>query len=49
VPAIHDKIDSYLAADLHNDLSDEERHELHMHLVECANCRRLHQETNIMS
>ncbi len=26
MPAIHDKIDSYLAADLHNDLSDEERH-----------------------
>jgi len=49
VPAIHDKIDSYLAADLHNDLSDEERHELHMHLVECANCRRLHQETKIMN
>jgi len=49
MPAIHDKIDSYLAADLHNDLSDEERHELHMHLVECANCRRLHQETRIMN
>src|SRR6266487_4618070 len=49
MPAIHDKIDSYLAADLHNDLSDEERHELHMHLVECANCRRLHQETKIMN
>ena len=49
MPAIHDKIDSYLAADLHNDLSDGERHELHMHLVECANCRRLHQETKIMN
>ncbi len=49
MPTIHDKIDSYLAADLYNDLSDEERHELHTHLVECANCRRLHQETKIMN
>src|SRR5438093_1569316 len=49
MPTIHDKIDNYLAADLHNELSDEERHELHTHLVECADCRRLHQETKIMN
>ena len=33
---IHDEIDNYLAADLHNELSKEERNALHMHLVDCA-------------
>ena len=46
---IHDDIDSYLAADLHNELSDEERNALHTHLVECADCRKIHQETKIMN
>jgi hypothetical protein len=49
MPTIHDKIDNYLASDLHNELSDEERHGLHAHLIECADCRRLHQETKIMN
>ena len=46
---IHDDIDNYLAADLHSELSDEERNALHGHLVECADCRRIHQETKTMS
>jgi hypothetical protein len=46
---IHDEIDNYLAADLHSDLSDEEQNALHTHLVECADCRKLHQETKVMS
>jgi hypothetical protein len=46
---IHDEIDSYLAADLHNELSAEERNAFHTHLVECASCRKLHQETKIMN
>ena len=45
---IHDEIDNYLAADLHSDLSDEEQNALHVHLVECARCRRAHQESKIM-
>ena len=46
---VHDDIDSYLAADLHHELSAEERNALHSHLVECASCRKLHQETKIMN
>ena len=45
---IHDEIDNYLAADLHNELSADERSALHTHLVECADCRKLHLETKIM-
>ena len=46
---IHDEIDNYLAADIHGQLSDDERNALHRHLVECATCRRLHQENKIMN
>jgi hypothetical protein len=46
---IHDEIDNYLAADLHSDLSDKEQNALHTHLVECADCRKLHQETKVMN
>jgi hypothetical protein len=46
---IHDEIDNYLAADLHNELSEDERSALHSHLVECAGCRKIHQETKIMN
>jgi hypothetical protein len=45
---IHDEIESYLVADLHNELSEQERHALHTHLVECAACRQFHQENKIM-
>jgi hypothetical protein len=46
---IHDNIDNFLAADLHGDLSENERSALHTHLVECAACRKAHQETRIMN
>jgi hypothetical protein len=46
---IHDHIDGLVAADLHSELSDEERNALHTHLVECADCRKIHQETKIMN
>jgi hypothetical protein len=46
---IHDKIDNYLAADLHGELSAAERDELHTHLVDCPDCRKLHQETKLMN
>jgi hypothetical protein len=46
---IHDDIDSYLAADLHHELSEADRNELHTHLVECAACRQLHRENKIMN
>jgi hypothetical protein len=48
MPTIHDQIDDYLAADLHNQLSTEEREKLHRHLTECPDCRKLHQEMKIM-
>jgi uncharacterized protein DUF4349 len=46
---IHDDIDSYLAADLHNELSEQEERALHTHLIECAACREVHQESKIMN
>jgi anti-sigma factor RsiW len=46
---IHDEIDNWLAADVHDQLSDEERQALGNHLVECAACRKLHQENKIMN
>jgi hypothetical protein len=46
---IHDNIDNFLAADLHSELSDEERNALHSHLVDCADCRKIHQETKAMN
>jgi hypothetical protein len=46
---IHDNIDEFLAADLHNELSNEERNALHIHLVECVDCRHAHQETKVMN
>jgi hypothetical protein len=46
---IHEEIDTWLAADLHGELSDTERGALHTHLVDCAACRRTHQETKAMN
>jgi hypothetical protein len=48
MPTIHDQIDEVLAAAVHNELSDEERRALHVHLVECAECRALHKEEQLM-
>ena len=46
---IHEDIEQYLAADLHDELSETERNALHTHLVECADCRKIHQETKNMN
>jgi Domain of unknown function (DUF4349)/Putative zinc-finger len=46
---VHNEIDNWLAADLHGELSADERTALHAHLVECAVCRKTHQETKAMN
>ena len=46
---IHDEIDNWLTADIHGELSDVERSALHTHLVECAACRKAHQENKVMN
>ena len=46
---VHDEIDNWLAADLYGELSDEEQRQLHTHLVDCAACRKTHQETKTMN
>src|SRR5947208_1149428 len=46
---IHDATDTWLAADLLGELSNNERSELHAHLVDCAACRKTHQETKAMN
>jgi anti-sigma factor RsiW len=46
---IHNEIDNWLAADLHAELSEKERTLLHTHLVDCATCRKTHQETKTMN
>ena len=44
---IHENINEFLAADLHSELSESEREELHTHLMECAECRSLHKEEQL--
>jgi hypothetical protein len=46
---VHDEIDNWLVADLYGELSEEDRRQLHTHLVECATCRKIHQETKTMN
>src|SRR6267143_4417495 len=46
---IHDEIDAWLAADLHGELSNNERSALHAHLVDCGACRKTHQENKLMN
>ena len=46
---VHDEIDNWLAADLYSELSADEQRQLHTHLVDCAACRKNHQETKIMN
>src|SRR5712691_13336500 len=46
---IHDEIDNWLAADLHGELAEDEQRQLHTHLVDCAACRKTHQETKTMN
>jgi len=44
---IHETINEYLAADLHGELSESEREELHTHLMECAECRARYKEEQL--
>src|SRR5438128_10817812 len=44
---IHENINEFLAAQLHGELSESEREELHTHLMECAECRSLHKEEQL--
>src|SRR6267378_4331914 len=46
---IHDEIDGWLAADLHGELSNNERSALHAHLVDCDACRKTLQEIKLMN
>jgi len=46
---IHDEIDTWLTSDLHGELSESERSALHAHLVDCAACRKTHQEIKTMN
>jgi hypothetical protein len=46
---VHDQIDNWLASDIHGELSEDERNVLHAHLVDCAACRKTHQETKAMN
>ena len=46
---IHDEIDTWLAADLHGELSDTEQSALHAHLLDCPACRKTHQEIKTMN
>jgi anti-sigma factor RsiW len=46
---VHDEIDDWLTADLHGELSESEQSALHAHLVDCAACRKTHQETKTMN
>ena len=49
MPTIHNEIDTWLAADLHGELSESERSALHAHLVDCAACRKTHREIKTMN
>jgi hypothetical protein len=46
---IHDEIDAWLAADLHGELSSNERSALHAHLLDCGACRKSHHEIKTMN
>jgi hypothetical protein len=46
---IHDEIDTWLAADLHGELSDTEQSAFHAHLLDCPACRKTHQEIKTMN
>ena len=45
---IHEEIESWLAADVHDQLADEERAAFQQHLAGCASCRALQQEEKQM-
>ena len=45
---MHDEIENWLAAEVHDQLSSEERAALAQHLAACASCRALQQEEKNM-
>ncbi len=45
---IHEEIEGWLAADLHQQLDPDERATLQQHLAGCATCRALHEENKTM-
>ena len=45
---IHEEIESWLAADVHEQLTDEERAAFQQHLAGCAACRALQKEEKNM-
>src|ERR1700759_791616 len=45
---VHGDIETWLAAEVHDQLSTGERESLHRHLVECPACRQLHLEEKNM-
>ena len=49
MPTIHDDIEPWLAAAVHDELSAEERTQFDAHLATCPACRALHQEQLTMS
>ncbi len=49
IPNIHEDIEPWLAAAVHDQLSEEERAQFQEHLASCESCRRLHQEELTMS
>ncbi|MEO7167277.1 MAG: DUF4349 domain-containing protein [Chthoniobacterales bacterium] len=49
MPDIHEEIESWLVADVHEQLTREERVAFQEHLAGCAACRALHQEENNMN
>ena len=49
MPTIHDDIEPWLAASVHDQLSAEERTALQKHFAECETCRALHAEELAMN
>jgi len=45
---MHEEIESWLAADLHEELDPDERASLQQHLADCAGCRALREENKNM-
>lgn len=49
MPTIHEEIENWLAADVHDELSLNERRELETHLAGCRACRSVQQEEHAMN
>ena len=49
MPTLHDDIEPWLAAAVHDQLSENERAEFQEHLAGCASCRKLYHEEIAMN